>query len=503
MSTLAAAAPRRHVSDRLNPILVKEVRQALRGRYFKVMFWLTLAVATVVGLMVVATGAVEEDIEAFGQPFFVFMFACMSAAVHAFTPFWAYLSTSAEWDENTHDLLVLSNLRPLQIVLGKLLSALTQALLYYSTFGPFLVFAYLLNGVDLLSISVLLVCSLASCVGLSLVGIALASLARVKAARGILMAVFGGVLALVWGGSLGAAVGITESPQDLRDPEGQMAVALFLTFALLVGVLFGAIACARLAHEEENRSTGLRVLCTCIVLLAGAWGGWLHAQFGDEETAYAVQFAAASLLLPAWLFFFTEHNALGRRTTKHVAAGRRLALLSVPFLPGGGRGVSLFAVHFLCALLGGVLALQSGSGPKRDDLVEVVGMVSLFYGYAFVFLALPSTVASFFAVSDRARFVTRIVIVVLVPLVILLPALLGLLFGNKDWMEMRHPLNPVWIMDKLMSSDKPGGVVAGMAILAIGVVLTLLLNAKRVVSGVLEVLAASRARREREQLARS
>jgi hypothetical protein len=500
VTTLAASvAPRRSLADRLNPILVKEVRQALRGRYFKVMFWLTLGVATIVGLMVVAAGAAEENTEELGQMFFVTMFACMSAAVHAFTPFWAYLSTSAEWDENTHDLLVLSNLRPLQIVLGKLLSALTQALLYYSTFGPFLVFAYLLNGVDPLSIGVLLVCSLAACVGLSLVGIALASLARLKAARGILMAVFGAALVMVWGASIGAAVGITESPQDLRDPEGQIAVAFFLTFAILVGGLFGAIACARFAHEEENRSTGLRVLVTGIVLLAGLWGAWLHAQFGDEETAWATQVGAASVLLPAWLFFLTERNPLGRRTAKHVSARPWLAFLSIPFLPGGGRGVFLFLVHLLCALLGGVLALQTGM--KAGGTAEVVGMVSVFYAYAFVFLALPAGIASLFTVSDRARLVTRITVVVLVPLVILLPALAGLLLGIHDWMEMRHPLNPVWIMDKLTGSDKPLGVVVGLGGLMLGVVLTFLLNVKRVLYGVREVLAASRARRERERLA--
>ena len=39
-------------SDRLNPVLLKEVRQAMRGRYFKITFWLTLTIATLVGLTV-------------------------------------------------------------------------------------------------------------------------------------------------------------------------------------------------------------------------------------------------------------------------------------------------------------------------------------------------------------------------------------------------------------------------------------------------------------------
>jgi hypothetical protein len=186
-----AAPDRKRLDDRLNPILVKEVRQALRGRYFRWLFWLTLLAATLTALAIVAAETATGNATAFGDVFFLWTFGLMSAAVHGFVPFWAFLSTSAEWDENTYDLLVISNLRPRQIVYGKLLSALIQALLYYSTFGPFLVFAFLLNGVDLYSLIVILIGSVATCVTLSLVGIAASSLASVKVLRILLMALFG------------------------------------------------------------------------------------------------------------------------------------------------------------------------------------------------------------------------------------------------------------------------------------------------------------------------
>jgi hypothetical protein len=496
VTTLAAAAPRRTFADRLNPILVKEVRQALRGRYFKLMFWLTLAVSTIAGLMVVASGASTENLEELGQPFFLVMFGCMSAAVHAFTPFSAYLSTSAEWDENTHDLLVLSNLHPRQIVLGKLLSALTQALLYYSTFGPFLVFAFLLNGIDLLSISVLLACSLAACVGLSLVGIALASLARVKAARGILMAVFGAALVMVWGASMGAAAEISSSPQDLRDPEGQIAVASFLTFALLVGGLFCAIACARFAHEEENRSTGLRILGTGVLLFASVWSAWLNAQFGQEEIAWGAQIAAACVLFVLWVFFLTEPDPLGRRMSKHVPARPWLALLATPFLPGGGRATLLLLVHFLCALAGALLALEAGT-TKSGDAAEVVRMVSVLYAFVFVYLALPAGIASYLVRTGRGRIRARVAIALLLPLAILGPGLLGLLLGIDFLMELEHPLNPAYVLQETERWGDGGGVLAPLFALAVIASVLVVFNAKRVHGGVVEVLSASRARRER------
>jgi hypothetical protein len=508
MTTTAASPPatipaprarvRRALGDRLNPILVKEVRQALRGRYFRILFTATLTFATVVGLMVVAFAA-RGNQESIGVPFFMVMFGCMAAAVHAFTPFWAYLSTSSEWDENTHDLLVLSNLRPRQIVAGKLLSALVQALLYYSTFGPFLVFAFLLNGVDLLSITVILACSLATCAALSLVGIALASLARTRAARGLLMAVFGAGLGILWGAGIGMAGGVVESPQMLRSSEGQVAVLMFLTFAAVVAALFGVVALARFAHEEENRSTGMRALSTAIVVLAGAWSVWLVHEFKEHELAIVMQMIAGCLMLVPWLVFTTEAERLGRRTTKHVTPHRALALLTTPFLPGGGRGVLLLLVHFACAILGAQAALIVDSAPP-SAVQETLGVVAVFYGYVLVFIGLPAALGGRVVRTAAGRMRLRVAILIGVPLVIVLPAVLGLLFDVRAWTELEHPLNPIWVMVE-MERSSAGGTAFLMAILGVFVaaLVTLAANAPRVFDGVREVLAASAAARASER----
>jgi hypothetical protein len=496
--TLAAAPARRRASDRLNPILVKEVRQSLRGRFFKVLFWITLGVATFAGLMVVAMAASEDGVRSCGQEYFIVMFGCLSAAVHAFVPFSAFLSTGAEWDENTHDLLVLSNLTPRQIVAGKLCSALTQGLLYYSTFGPFLVFAFLLNGIDLLTVGVLLSCSLVTCLGLSMGGIALATLARARLGRGLTMAVFGSILVMTWFASMGTAFKVSNSPQVLRDAEGQVAVAAYVSIALLVGGLFGAIATARFAHFEENVSSSMRVLTTAIVLLAGAWGAWLHSEFGDEETAWGTQYGAGCLLLLLWLFFLTEPETLGRRATKHVHPQGSLALLSLPFLPGGGRGVLLLGLHYVLALACGLLALQTGVSHGGES--EVVEMVSLFYGYAFVFLALPTGLASFRVRTATGRMRTRLVTLLLIPFTILLPALFGLFLGVQRWIELEHPLNPIWVMDNLESARHSDRVFVALVGLVIGVCLALAINAPRVRAALREILAASRLRRERARV---
>jgi hypothetical protein len=380
-----------------------------------------------------------------------------------------------------------------------LCSALTQALLYYSTFGPFLVFAFLLNGIDLLAISVLLGASLVTCVGLSLIGIALATLSHVKFGRGLLMAIFGAALVIAWFASIAVSGEVASSPQDLRDPEGQIAAASYVSFVLVVGGLFAAVASARFAHLEENLSSGMRILATLVVLLAGAWAAWLHAQFGEEEIAWGMQVGAGCVLLLLWLHFLTERETLGRRVATQVSPRAALALLQLPFLPGGARGLVLFALHFVCALVLGVLALATGT--KHGGEIEVVGIVTTFYGYLFVFLGLPTGIASLRVGTARTRMVTRIVTLCGIPFLILAPALVGLLFGLRSWMELEHPLNPVWVMDRIDSTRNKELIAVVFIGLGLCAGLTLLINRRRLIHAVREVLAASRARRERERAA--
>lgn len=489
-----AALPARSLDDRLNPILVKEVRQSLRGRYFRALFWLTLGVATLLGLSIVAEAGSRNQSSGLGQSFFMAMYGCLSAAVHAFVPFSAFLATSSEWDENTHDLLVLSNLRPRQIVYGKLLSALIQALLYYSTFGPFLVFAFLMSGVDLRAVAVLLATSMALCAALTLLGIALASLSSAKAPRVLLMALFGVGLVSVWGFSISFSMVVISRPQTLREPMALTFVAAFVLATLLAGGFFAALAVARLSHEEENRSSGMRALGVTLMLACAAFAGWLSAQFGEVEPTWALQLLVMFPLALLWLYFLTEPEALGRHVTLHVSKRPLLALLSTPFLPGGGRGAWLLALQMALAL-GAVVLGMSLSTVAPIERWSAAKAVASAYCYVWIYIAAPAAIASWFVKSLRGRILVRAFILGLAPLVLLGPPLAGLVFAVPEWIDFLHPLNPAWAVSELMDSRTLPPFLVGLVWICAAVAFAL--NLPRMLRGVVEVLDASRARRAR------
>ena len=77
--------------------------------------------------------------------------------VHFFIiPYSAYRSLAREREDETWVLLILTGLGPRRILRGKVASFLVQAGLYASAVGPFLLFSYYLNGIDLPTILLVL-----------------------------------------------------------------------------------------------------------------------------------------------------------------------------------------------------------------------------------------------------------------------------------------------------------------------------------------------------------
>ncbi|MCC6406586.1 MAG: hypothetical protein IT453_05450 [Planctomycetes bacterium] len=478
--------------DRLNPILVKEVRQALRGRYFRNLFWLTVVLATALGVFMIVIANVDGDLDQLGPNFFSATFGVLSFAVHTFVPFWAFQSMGAEWEENTFDLLVISDLRPKQLVIGKVLAATVQALLYYSAFSPFLVSTFLMGGVDILAIGLSIGLSILVSTTLSFLAVALSTLGRTKIVRAALAMLLACALLPVSAGAIGFATMLVQAPNVLRDTDFQYGVAMFVSVLPIVALFAFAIGCARLAHEEENRSSALRVLASAITLVTLAWGAVGYTTFfrGQEHFVIAMVGFGCALAMVAYVFFVTEPEAFGRRVARQVPSSRTLALCSLPWLPGGARGLALLIGNALLTLLVVTpLALLEG-----DD--SLVTFTLALYLYALVIVGLPSGIASHFVRTLRGRTAVRVAIPLLLGLAIFLPSIAGMLLDVHSWMELEHPLDPFWVLACVVEDDW-SQAVPGLALLAVGVLLTAVVNAKRVGNAVAEVLRCSAERRAR------
>lgn len=161
-------------SDRLNPVLVKEVRQVLKSRGFVAAFLVMLTVAWLASLVLVAQAGDRLEYGEPGATFFGVYLGILMLALCFVMPMIVFRSVASEFEHKTFESLAVTTLTAQRVVWGKLQGAFVQMAAYYSAVAPFICFTYLIGGVSLLAIVVALmmswIASLTVCLGALMLG---------------------------------------------------------------------------------------------------------------------------------------------------------------------------------------------------------------------------------------------------------------------------------------------------------------------------------------------
>ena len=174
------------LSDRLNPILLREVQQALNGRAFLVTVFLALLGIVIVALSYAGGGDLQRST---GREALTVALMILAPMVGLIVPFIAFLSMRQEVSSGTVEHLMLSRLTPGSVVRGKLAAAVVQIVVVISLFAPLLALTWLLRGVDVGTIAALLTLALLGGIGSVSVGICGGALCRWPPARAILVVI--------------------------------------------------------------------------------------------------------------------------------------------------------------------------------------------------------------------------------------------------------------------------------------------------------------------------
>jgi hypothetical protein len=154
MSVLAALGCR--IDDVLNPIVVKELRQAVRSRFVSgALIFLLVIQFAVVGLYVMFTAGDSASFSE-GRNINLALSGVLFFSCVIFVPLYAGVRLAWERSETQMDLMYISTISPGAIVRGKLFCAAAVTVLIYSACMPFMTFTYLLRGVDLPSVFIML-----------------------------------------------------------------------------------------------------------------------------------------------------------------------------------------------------------------------------------------------------------------------------------------------------------------------------------------------------------
>lgn len=386
--------------DRLNPILVKETRQALKSKQFMATFAMMLIGGWLVSAFVLLWLNVGYDDRPIGKEIFPWYYTLLALTVILVVPFGAFRSLLSERDLNTYELLSITTLSPRQIIWGKWLSSQVQTFIYFSAVSPFIAFTYLLRGVDFPSIAFVLVASMLLSMLFSLGSLTLSTFAKQRQAQVVLSLMLLGWLVLGLGYSIFFASWTVIEPWiSWGEAEFLWGLAILCSYYVATFVLCLQIARAKLTFESDNRSSGIRLTCSAIFVLTLSWLGYgaLHGMFSgmagggtidDELLTVVIVFLAVFWAVVA-LFAATERDLLSRRNSSRLPGNPLFKFFLVPFLPGGGRGFLFIVAHW--AVLSG-LAFAAASFNTSSGW-EPIGFLTFGLGcYIVIFSGLASAV---------------------------------------------------------------------------------------------------------------
>lgn len=342
-------------SDRLSPILVKELRQGIRSKLFLGAFLVIQLLLFLYGstVLMVDRGGVDSSLE------LTFFWTALILPMVFLVPALASQGIEKEISGNTLELLLLTRISSYRLVLGKWASVIVQTTLLVTSALPYLMLRYFLGGIDIWGeLRALAVLVLASSL---LAGITMGFWAT-KVSK---LIKWGAVFAFLWLGPYLFMV-LMASRGGLGGTGPGVGLATWV-YAFIAMLMMLALAASRIGPPAENHSTQIRILA-----LAALAAGLVFRGSRDLEALSAM--FAVMILAPTLIGCLTEEvRGVPRLYAPFLKKTGPVRWLQFPFSPGWPGGV---------AFSGLVLTLTPWfpvwAGEFRPDVFVAVAATFLF-----------------------------------------------------------------------------------------------------------------------------
>lgn len=366
------------VDNAINPIIVKELRQAVNGRFVAaaLTLFLGISVVTIAIALIDSGGRVEAEA---GADVLVGLNATLLGVCLFLLPLQAGWRFASERSDNNVDLMFITTIEPRSIIAGKLGATVMLAGLIYAACLPFMTLTYLLRGVDLPTIFTMIVFGFSVVVGGVMLALFAASAPMHRGFR-VLMAVgVLGLLAVVYQAMIGwSAASLRYGMFGVsRDP------AEFWGMLLMLGLLFGCgvyllfrFSVAMISAPTSNRALPVRLA------MMGTWGVftavmWVVTILEGEEDALIFWFVASVLFFALGMVIAVcERDRWGTRVARTIPH-RRIGRLGAMLLYSGSANGLLWAWGMVAICVAGYLVFPWAYEVVRGSLVSAAAALKL------------------------------------------------------------------------------------------------------------------------------
>ena len=353
------------LSDRFSSIMVKEARQALKSYQFFVTYSivvLTVAIWTVLMFFGDSTRFSQTDLENLSKHLFYGYCVILGIPLCVIVPFSAFRSLAREYEDGTIQLISITTMKPYQIVLGKLSTAMLQMVIYLSVIAPCIALTYMLDGISYPLIGLVLLIAVGGSIFLTILGLLLAGASR-SYAMGMGISVFFvlglGLLYIGWLNLLDEMLnGYGFNANELLSDEGQLGIYATAAFFGSSAVVMLTAAAAQISFDSDNRSTPIRVALLFQLTLYVAMLVMIETLIRRPEPQFVMNVYAGHFWLIIGCMLVSEKPGLSHRVQRTLPKslfGRTFFSL---LMPGPGRGY-LFAVGCLFASI--LMSLMIGN----------------------------------------------------------------------------------------------------------------------------------------------
>jgi hypothetical protein len=454
---MSAPGLRERLDDWVNPIVVRELRQAVKSRLVTSALMLFVSVQVIIlGIYLVARelndtpGAV--DFRA-GAHVFLVLQGILLGTCMVLVPGITGIRLGAERSDVNVDLMFISSLTPRAIIWGKFLSGLVLALLIFSACAPFMTFTYLLRGIDIPTILLVLGADFLVVVGATQLAIFLAAIPAHRALKGLLGV--GGFFAMIqaYVGTVMGTVGLVESGLnvflDSWDFWGP-ALAVTAGYLGLVGLVF-VWSVAVVSPPSANRAVPVRLYVLGMWLVTAGIAAYWARDAKHCGPVFGWVVLSVLLFCLQVLISVSEREALGPRVARAVPRRRLLRPAAFLLYSGAAGGVLFsFAGAGLTLLAGAAWVrahpLMDGAG-GWETVARVMGAVTLYTAcYSLTAVALRH-----YLLPGRVRpLVTWVIALLLVGLGSALPALAAYFLYFREWAA--HAQETWWLLSNPFAS---------------------------------------------------
>ena len=383
--------------DWVNPVAVKEFRQAVQSRWVIAVLMLFLLINLIIVGGFLATSPEAAVSAGRGRDLFAGLLVLLMLTCMGFVPLYAGLRLSLERNDANIDLLFITTIRPAGIVRGKYFSAMALTLLLFSACMPFMVLTYLLGGVDLPTIFLLLavsyaVCAVANALGICAGAVSGSWLFRCLAAGGVAICLCylgAGVIAaiteiLMRGGWLG--MGIAGAGEFWG-----VLCTLALLAVLAIGLLY-VLAVALLSPKLSNRMLLPRLYLVSSWLVTGGLALLWSGLKGELLPVGSWMIGSGIVWMITAVAAMSEREGWTTRVRRTIPRNRLVRAGAFLLFTGSAGGLIWSTLMFMATIVAakgifGSLDLGSAasgrySGHYDDQLFsEATANLSIVFGY--------------------------------------------------------------------------------------------------------------------------